>query len=123
MLKGPKVILRPMQQEDIPRQHEFNQDVELYGLDCDPPHVSPLESARAFYESSVKPDENTAAFTIEAGGKYIGYCTIMHLQNRLGNLELGILIGDRDYWDKGYRREAVRLLLLEYGFHYLGALP
>ena len=44
----------------------------------------------------------------------------MNLLGRNGNLELGIMIGDRDYWGRGYGREVVRLLL-EYGFHYLGA--
>ena len=30
------------------------------------------------------------------------------------------MIGDRAYWNKGYGREVVKLLL-DYGFHYLGA--
>ena len=34
MLKGERVLLRPMKAEDVPRQHEFNQSIELYGLDC-----------------------------------------------------------------------------------------
>ena len=42
------------------------------------------------------------------------------MQDRHGNLELGIQIGDREYWGRGYGRDAVRLLL-NYGFHYLGA--
>jgi RimJ/RimL family protein N-acetyltransferase len=121
MFKGKRVLLRPMQPEDIARQHEFNQDPELYGLDCDYPHVSPLERARALYETrSTKPDENIAPFAIEADGKYIGDCMLMDLHNRYGNLELGIVIGDRAYWGRGYRRECVKLLL-DYGFHYLGA--
>jgi RimJ/RimL family protein N-acetyltransferase len=43
----------------------------------------------------------------------------MGLRNRHGTAELGIMIGDRDYWGRGYGREVVRLLL-RYGFHYLG---
>ena len=120
MLKGKKVLLRPMKQEDIVRQHEFNQDPELYGLDSTYPRVSPLESAQAFYESRTKFDENIAPFAIEADGKYIGYCSLMDLRNRYGNLELGIMIGDRAYWGRGYGRDAVRLLL-DYGFRHLGA--
>lgn len=37
MLKGEKVILRPMKVEDIPRMHEQGQDPELYVLNCDYP--------------------------------------------------------------------------------------
>lgn len=120
MLKGNKVILRPMQQEDIPRQHAFNQDLELYGLDCADPRIAPLESAQAFYEARTKFDANLAPFAIEADGAYIGYCTLMGLQNRHGNVELGITIGDRAFWGRGYGREVIRMLL-EYAFHYLGA--
>ena len=120
MLKGEKVLLRPMKRDDIARQHEFDQDPELYGLDSTYPRVSPLERAQAFYESRAKDDENIAPFAIEAEGEYIGYCSLMDLQNRHGNLELGIMIGDRAYWGRGYGRDAVRLLL-DYGFRYLGA--
>jgi len=120
MLKSERVLLRPMKQEDIVRQHEFNQDPELYQLDSDYPHVSPLERAQAFYQSRTQSDENIAPFAIEADGKYLGYCTLMHIQNRQGNLELGIMIGDRAYWGRGYGREVVKLLL-DYGFRYLGA--
>ncbi len=120
MLKGTKVVLRPMQQEDIIRQHEFNQDLELYGLDSTFPRVSSIERTQSFYDSRTRTDENLAAFAIEADGQYIGYCGLMDLQNRYGNLELGILIGDRAYWGRGYGRETVHLLL-NYAFHYLGA--
>ena len=93
MFKGEKVLLRPMKQEDVARQHEFNQDPELYGLDCDYPRVSPIEVAQAFYESRTKFDDTIAPFAIEADGAdgaYIGSCTLMKLKNRHGNAELGI---------------------------------
>jgi RimJ/RimL family protein N-acetyltransferase len=120
VLKGDKVVLRPMREEDIARQHEFNQDPELYQLDCALPRVSSWEMARAFYESRTRYDENIAPFALEADGTYIGYCSLMHLRHRYGNLELGIMIGDRAYWGRGYGRDAVRVLL-DYGFRALGA--
>ena len=45
MLKGERVLLRPVRQDDVARQHEFDQDLELYGLDCAAPRVSSLEKA------------------------------------------------------------------------------
>lgn len=119
MLKGERVILRPMEEDDIAKQHEFNQDIELYGLDCEHPHISPLKQAQEFYEERTKSNINIAAFAIEAEGKYIGFCSLMHLQDRFGNLELGIMIGDREYWGQGYGKEVTKLLL-DFGFHYLG---
>jgi RimJ/RimL family protein N-acetyltransferase len=120
MLTGEKVVLRPMRPEDIAKQHEFDQDVELYGLDSTYPRVSPLERAHAFYDTRTTRDDTMAAFAIEAEGNYIGHCALRDILNRNGNLELGITIGDRAYWGRGYGRDVIALLLL-YGFHYLGA--
>jgi RimJ/RimL family protein N-acetyltransferase len=120
MLKSERILLRPMEPEDVMRQHEFNQDVELYGLDCSFPRVSPIQHAQEFYESRTTNDPDSAKFAIEADGKYIGYCGLRHLQNRHGNLELGITIGDAAYHGRGYGREVIKLLL-HYGFYYLGA--
>ena len=121
MLQGEKTILREMRAEDVLRQHEFNQDIELYGLDSSFPRPSSLEQAQAAYEDSVKnADEDSAWFAIEADGKYIGNCCLMGLNRPHGILELGIVIGDRQYWGRGYGRDATKLLL-RYGFHYLGA--
>jgi len=118
MLKGEKVLLRPMQEADIARQHEFNQDPEIYLLDGDYPHVAPWYEAQSFYESRTKFNESIAPFAIEADGIYIGFCSLMSLRHPLRNFELGIMIGDRAYWGRGYGRDTVRTLL-HYGFHHL----
>ncbi len=119
MFKGEKVILRPGKEEDIPRLYEFGQDAELFGLDCAPPYARSMERVRADYESWAKEDPHKSFFAIEADGKYIGDCGLMGLGNPNGSADLGVFIGDREYWGRGYGRDAVRLLL-HYGFHYLG---
>lgn len=119
MFKGEKVILRAMTEADLPRIYEFSQDVELAGLDCAHPQVYGMERERADFQNKIKVDPSKAFFAIEADGKYIGDCGLMGLGDPHGSAELGIVIGDRDYWGRGYGRDAVRLLL-HYGFHYLG---
>lgn len=119
MLKGQRVILRPMRQEDVARQYEFIQDIEMFGLDSDQPHVMPLERAQSFYDKSVRDETDQVEFAIEADGQYIGLCNLRWVNNRHGIVELGIFIGDRDYWGQGYGREVVNLLQY-YAFHYLG---
>ena len=120
MIKGEKVILRPMTKDDIERQHEFNQDLDLFLVNASLPHVSPLERAQEMYELCTKKDRNAQYFAIEADGKYIGNCSLKLSSAFPGIYRLGILIGDRDYLEKGYGTDTVRLLL-QYGFHYLGA--
>ena len=55
MLKGRHVLLRPMKQEDVVRQHEFNQDPELYGLDSTYPRVSRWNVRKPFTTATPGP--------------------------------------------------------------------
>lgn len=119
MFKGEKVILRATRADDLPRMYEFWQDIELAGLDCTFPRAYPFERTQADFQEFMKDDPHKAFFAIEADGKYIGDCGLMHLGDPHGSAELGIVIGDRAYWGHGYGREAT-MLLLRYGFHYIG---
>jgi RimJ/RimL family protein N-acetyltransferase len=119
MLKSLRVTLRPMREADVPRQVEFNHDVELFGLDATIPRTTPSSDALAFYQARSVHDPSTSPFAIEADNKYIGHCALFGLNNRIGSAELGIMIGDRAYQGKGYGRETIKLLL-HFGFHYLG---
>ncbi len=118
MLKGENVLLRALKREDIERMHEFNQEIENHVLDGILPHVLPHERAEKIYEGMVQKNSEKEYFAIEADGKYIGFCGLYLVYP--GVRRLGIGIGDREYWGKGYGREVVELLL-HYGFHYLGS--
>lgn len=48
----------------------------------------------------------------------IGNCGLMDIDNLQGTAEIGIFIGDKEYWGKGYGREALSLLT-DYGFSVL----
>ena len=120
MIRGERVLLRPVKKEDIAVQHEFNQDISIQVLNGSFPHVSPLERAQEFYENCTKRDESSETFAMEVDGKYIGSCSLRWGKNYPGSYHLGIIIGDRDLWGKGYGREAVALLL-HHCFHYYGA--
>ena len=119
MFKSKRVLLRPMRKEDIARQHEFYQDIDIHLLNAGLPHVFPLERTEEIYELCTKKNKYADFFAIEAEGKYIGTCSLKHSEVSPGAHWLGISIGDRDYWGKGYGQEVVNLLL-HFGFHYLG---
>ena len=118
MLKGEKVVLRAMRKDDLERYAEFQNDVEtrLLGGDEVPAPVEFARVEREFAESTsgVRPD--VVQFAIDAQGRgFIGQCLLHHFDLAARNCELGITIGDRDYWGRGYGRDAVRLLL-KYAF-------
>jgi RimJ/RimL family protein N-acetyltransferase len=117
MLYGEKVILRAINREDLERLCLFNNDVdvELAG-GGDPPMPQSLSRLQAEYDvEASKGGRDGARFAIEADGKFIGQCALFQFDDIAHTCALGIAIGDKDYWGKGYGREAVRLLL-DYAF-------
>ncbi len=102
------------------RQHLFDQDMELSVLDCRSPVPARFGRADDFVEQRHEDQRDVARLAIEADQQYIGHCSLSGLRHPHGDLELGIVIGDRKYWSRGYGREVVRLLL-GYGFEAFGA--
>lgn len=120
MLQGERVRLRGVTRDDLPRMWEFNNDlaVELAG-GGDPPYPQSLARLQAeFDQDAAKGGRDQTRFAIEADGTCIGFCALFHPDATAQTTELGIGIGDKDYWGKGHGRDAVRVLL-RYAFRYL----
>lgn len=119
MLHGPRVQLRGITRQDLDRLWAFNNDleVELAG-GGDPPTPQSIERLQAdFDHQASKGGRDGAAFAIEVAGVFIGQCALFDEDAVARTCELGITIGDKDYWDQGYGREAVGLLV-DYGFRH-----
>jgi RimJ/RimL family protein N-acetyltransferase len=119
MLQGDKVVLRAIERADLPRLWQFNNDlaVELAG-GGDPPIPQSLERLQAeFDQDAAKGGRDGARFAIEADGVMIGQCGLSAFNETDRTTELGIAIGDKDYWGRGYGRDTVRVLV-EYAFRY-----
>lgn len=117
MLLGKWVVLRAIEREDLPRLWAFNNDmeVELAG-GGDPPMPQSLARLQAQYEADLgRGGRDGMGFAIEADGELIGQCALFGEDNTARHCELGITIGDKTYWGKGYGREAITLLL-DYAF-------
>jgi RimJ/RimL family protein N-acetyltransferase len=117
MLRGEKVILRALEREDLPRLWAFHNDVEFeLVIGGDPWEPQSLARLQARFEAQSSEGEHDGMnFAIEADGKCIGSCGLFHIDQTAHTGELGIGIGDKEYWGRGYGREALRLLL-DYAF-------
>lgn len=117
MLFGEKVTLRPVTRDDLPRFLAFFNDVEVeLAGGGDPPTPQTVEQVRKFFEVDAdRPDPFKTNFAIEAEGKLIGSCGLFEIDETARNCELGIGIGDKEYWGRGYGRDAVKVLL-DYAF-------
>jgi RimJ/RimL family protein N-acetyltransferase len=117
MLRGEKVILRALEQQDLPRMWAFHNDVEFeLVIGGDPWEPQSLARLQAQFEARSRDGEHDGmSFAIEGDGKCIGSCGLFHVDLTARTCELGIGIGDKEYWGRGYGRDAVRVLL-EYAF-------
>jgi len=117
MLRGEKVVLRAMKREDLARQCAFNNDLEFeLAGGGDPPEPQTLARLEAQFDEDLRRGARDGMnFAIEADGKYIGNCGLFHLDPVANTCELGIGIGDKQYWGHGYGRDAIRVLL-KYAF-------
>src|SRR5579871_2291384 len=101
MLKGEKVILRPHAREDLPRVWAFRTDVEVeVAGGGDPPKPITLQQVEAEFEKGEFIFDG--GFAIEADAVYIGFCGLFNYDETARTCELGITIGDRDYWGRGF---------------------
>lgn len=119
MIKGEKVLLRAIEREDLPLLRAFNNDlaVELAG-GGDPPMPQSMARVEADFEQQAgQGGRDGTSFAIEADGNFIGICALFNVDSVAHICELGITIGNKDYWGKGYGRETVSLLV-DYGFCY-----
>ena len=119
MLQGKRVLLRSIQRDDLARLSEFNNDlaVELAG-GGDPPIPQALARLEAEYDQEVvRGGRDGPRFAIEADGKLIGQCALFNVNATAQTCELGITIGDKEYWGRGYGHESINLLV-EYAFRY-----
>jgi RimJ/RimL family protein N-acetyltransferase len=58
------------------------------------------------------PTPNRQRFAIETlDGKHVGNCTYYGIDETKSEAELGIIIGNRDYWNQGYGTDAITTLV------------
>ena len=117
MLQGEKVRLRPMSRDDLARIWEFNNDLEVeLASGGDPPILQSLARLQAEFDSEAsKGGRDGARFSIDADDKLIGHCALFRFDDTARTCELGITIGDKCYWGRGYGRDAIPVLL-DYAF-------
>ena len=113
MLNGKRVQLRPKRLEDAHQDYAWNRDRELARLDGSlPPSITFDDYLEAYALDLKNPLPRRERFAIETvEGLHIGNCMYYDMDGEKGEVEVGILIGDRRYWNQGYGTEALELLV------------
>ncbi len=113
IITGINVILREKRLDDAATDYKWETDSELAKLDATKPITMSFTRYRSDYAEELR-EVYTAScrFAVETrNGKHIGNCAYYNINERRGDTELGIMIGDRDFWNKGYGTDIVSTLL------------
>ena len=113
IISGSKTRLREKKLTDVRNDYRWQADPELAKLDAAPVlnmsfSLYLLEYVTALHQSHF----NRYPLAVETlDGKHIGNCTCYDIDEKKGEAQFGIMIGNRDYWDKGYGTDAVNIIV------------
>jgi RimJ/RimL family protein N-acetyltransferase len=117
-LVGEKIYLRPLEEADAALCYPWFSDPEVRSLLGRHAVPNTEKDSLEFIRGMEARREQGFAIIVRADAKYIGNCSIFELNLIDRNAEIGIAIGDKTAWGKGFGREATSLLC-RHGFHAL----
>jgi RimJ/RimL family protein N-acetyltransferase len=122
IVRGTKVALTPRQRENVPMYWKWICDPEVNTGLTDVGACVSIENEYEWYDNNVaKAGAGSVNFDIhEANGmRLVGDCALFDIDHAAGTAELGLIVGEKDCWNRGYAAETVALLA-RYAFDVLG---
>lgn len=116
-LVGERIYLSPRNNENVEQFTEWLNDFNTTDYIGRSGATVTLDMEKE-YLSRVNTDTVSFVIVTLEDDKMIGTIELKQIDNINRNATLGIFIGDKDYRDKGYGTEAIKIIL-EYGFKYL----
>ena len=113
VIRGEKVVIRGKRIEDAPDDYAWRTDQELAKLDASQPlRMSYRDFLRFSKDELLYSGGTSRRLAVDTfDGEHIGNCMYYDVDHRRGRAELGIMIGKREYWGRGYGTDAVAALL------------
>jgi RimJ/RimL family protein N-acetyltransferase len=117
-LGGTLTYLSPLEPQAAELWYRWHNDLETGLIASSPGHRTP--GTLAEYQQTIARylEQKAHAFLIvdAAGHRPIGWCALFVADVPSRRAMLSILIGEKEYWGKGYGEDALRVLI-GYGFH------
>ncbi len=113
VVTGEKVALREKRLEDARDDYAWRTDEELSRLDATRPITMSYSAFLRYAKDELTyANPSSKRLAIDAlDGRHIGNCMYYDISLKRGEVELGIMIGDRGYWSQGYGTDSVETLL------------
>lgn len=110
IIRGEKVLLRPIQPSDFPQLVAWSNDLEIARY-LEGEYPKRLDEYPAWL-ARARSDRHSQHFAITTlDDLLIGHIELDHIAWRSGEAELRIRIGEKRYWDQGYGTDAVSSLV------------
>jgi len=112
MIKGKLINLRTLEKNDLEQIMKWINDIEVtkYLSSFLFPVSRPEEEK--YLEKMMSKNDKQKNLVIETKeGNYIGQITLDNIDWKNRNAELVIVIGNKEYWGKGYGTDAIKTLL------------
>jgi RimJ/RimL family protein N-acetyltransferase len=115
--EGELVRLAAIRREDLPIYTRWFQDYEvqrMVGVDVIVPQS--FEREQSWYDSTIRGDSGfTFGIRTVADDQLIGNCSLFNISPKNHEATFGIVIGEQDFWGRGYGTEATKLTV-RFGF-------
>ena len=121
MIYGERIRFRHTERADLPtfvrwfNDPEIRENIMMY-------LPMSLVNEEKWFERMIQshPDEQVLSIEIQEDDtwKLIGNCGFMSFDRRVRSAEVGVVIGEKEYWNQGYGTEAMQLML-RHGFETL----
>ncbi|ATF11269.1 N-acetyltransferase [Brevibacillus brevis X23] len=117
LFQSERIYLRKMTGEDVDVYHTWRNDVEVMRTTNPSMDVYTWEDTNGFVNQVILHASSSKSYMIldSQTNRPIGITSLIQIDLKNRNAECIIDIGEKEYWGKGYGREAMKLLL-DYAF-------
>lgn len=118
MIISSKTIIRPIEKNELPLIKKWYNDDEImhWGSGARPGLEYSLDFLEDIWYEEIHSDNNTRMMIETKDGESIGIIGFRDKNSQERRCKLIILIGEREYWNKGYGTDAIKGFL-EYLFN------
>ncbi|KGX84311.1 GNAT family N-acetyltransferase [Pontibacillus marinus] len=120
MLKGNLVELRPVKEDDLRNIHKWNNNEEVTRLGSGTNFAyqinNPHEALKTYYQKNLSEHnllDHGQVFSVytSATNEHIGKCDYRDLNFITRTATIGLLIGEKEYWGRGYGQDIIQTLV------------
>jgi RimJ/RimL family protein N-acetyltransferase len=112
-MTGAKIKIREKALTDARNDYQWCRSEELSRLDAAfPINMNLSQYIDEFTLELRYPSLTRHRFAVDTlDGEHIGNCSYYNIDVKRGEAEIGIMIGNSDYWNKGYGTDTIRTLI------------